>query len=632
MLQTIRDRAHGWFATIVFAILVVPFALWGVNWYVREQGEIVVAEVNGAEINLADFERVYQDHRRNMQMLEDASNVDTVALRQQVLGQMIDDRLLREHTRETGLRIGDQAMAGAIQSFEPFHRDGKFVRELYERRLRDMGLSPAGFEARMRDDMESEQLHQGISDTNFVTHSAVDTYQRLQAQRRDIVFTTVTAEPLKAEIEPGETDIENYYKANPARFTTPEAVRVAYVDLSAAGLADEVVVEETVLREFYDNQKADYETPEERSANHVLVHVAKDAKPDEAEAARKTAEDYLAQAKAGKSFEDIAMAHSDDTGSKAEGGATGFFRRGVMAPAFEEAVFAMQPGELRGPIRTEFGWHVVRLNEVKPAVTKSFEEARAEVEKSYRQTKAEELFYEKADVLTTLTYENADSLEPAAEALGLGIKESEFFARSGGAELFANPKVLEAAFTAEVLTERLNSQPIAIDATHTMVLRLAEHRPAALKPLDEVHGEAKTLVIAEVAKRKAAERGATLLDRLRGGETRDALTQAEHLTWTEKKGAGRNDPEVSRAIVRTAFSLLPAGSGGVVYGGVAVGTGDYAVVGVLGISDPVTKEIAERERKLARQQLFNHYANNDWRDYLAALKAQAKIKTYPDRL
>ncbi|MGQ0656761.1 MAG: SurA N-terminal domain-containing protein [Chromatiales bacterium] len=633
MLQTIRDRAHGWFATIVFAILVVPFALWGINWYVRERGEIAVAEVNGTEIQMAEFERAYQDYRRNMQAMQaDISKLEAALLKRHVLEQMIDDRLLRENTHKTGLRISDGTVAGAIQSFAPFQREGKFARSLYENRLRDMGLSPSGFEARMRDDMEAEQLHQGISDTNFVTSAAVDALERLKGQRRDVVFATVAAEPLKIEVQPSDTDIEAYHRANAARFTIPEAVRVAYLELAADDLTDEVTVDETALKEYYENHRADYETPEERSANHILVHVEKDAKPEEAEAARQKAEQYLAEAKAGKSFEEIATAHSDDVGSKAEGGKTGFFRRGVMAPAFEEAAFSMQPGELRGPIRTEFGWHVIRLNEIKPAVVKSFGEAHADVEKAYRQRKAEELFYERADQLSTLTYENADSLDPAAKALNLTVKESGFFPRSGGDELFANPKVVEAAFSPEVLNERLNSQPVEIAPTQTIVLRVAEHRPAALRPLKEVREEVRALVVAEMAKRKAEERGAALLERLRNGEPRDALAHDEQLAWTEKKGITRDDPDISRAIARTAFSLVPAKPEEVMYGGVSVGTGDYALVGVLKASDPDLTKIGDAERKLSREQLFTSYANNDWRDYLAALKAAARIETHPDRL
>ena len=447
-----------------------------------------------------------------------------------------------------------------------------------------------------------------------------------------MVFATVAAEPLKAQIQPTDAEVEAYYKENSSRFMIPELIKVAYLELSAAELTKDIAADEAALKEYFESHKSSYITPEERSANHILVHVEKDAKPEEVEAALRKAEEYLTEAKSGKSFEEIAMAHSDDIGSKSEGGKTGFFRRGVMAKEFEEAAFSMHPGELRGPIRTEFGWHVIRLNEVKPEVVKAFADARAEVEQAYREAEAEKLFFERADQLSTLTYENSDSLEPAAKALGLTVKESDFFPRSGGKDLWADPKVLEVAYSAEVLNERLNSQPIEIGPTQTLVLRVAEHKPATLRPLVEVRDEVVQLVIAETAKRQSAERGKILMERLQKGETREALAQAEQLTWTEAKGATREDTTLSRAIARTAFRLAPAKAGEATYGGVSVGTGDFIIVGVLGIRDPDVSKMQEDKRKQLREELFATYANNDWRDYLSGLKVKAQINTYADNL
>lgn len=634
MLQNIRDRAQGWFATVVFGLLLIPFALWGVNWYVRERSEVVVAKVNGTKIRLQEYERAYQEQRRYMQsLLGGESRLDSEDLKQQTIDKLIGDRLLETATRQRGLRIGDGDLVGAIQLFPAFQKDGKFVPQLYENRLRDLGLSPAGFEERMRVDLATEQLHQGISETNFVTQAAVEAVEKLKEQRRDIVYATIAAEPLKSQITPTEAEIEDYYQHNSSRFMSPEMVKLAYVELSADELARQVVVDEQALKDYYETHKATYSTPEERSANHILVHVKKDAKPEEVEAARKLAEGYLNEAKSGRSFEEIAMQKSDDVGSKAEGGKTGFFPRGVMAKEFEDAAFSMQPGELRGPIRTEFGWHVIRLNEIKAASSKTFEEARADVEAAVRKEKAEKQFFDEADQLSTLTYENSDSLEPAAKALNLNVKETDFLTRTGGKGLFANPKVVEAAFSSEVITEHLNSQPVEIGPTHVLVLRLVEHRPSALRPLADVRAEVAALVTAELAKRKAEERGKALLERLARGEGRDALAGAEQLAWTEVKGATReDDTKLSRAVGRLAFRIPYTKQGEVRYDGLSLGTGDYVIVGVTGVGEPDLSKPNEEERKAEREALFADYANNDWRDYLAALKAGAKISTYTDKL
>jgi peptidyl-prolyl cis-trans isomerase D len=634
VLQSIRDRAQGWFATVVFGLLLIPFALWGVNWYVRERSEVVVAKVNGTKIRLQEYERAYQEQRRYLQnLLSDPSLLEGTFLKQQTIDKVVNDRLLASATERHGLRIGDGDLVGAIQLFPAFQQDGKFVPQLYENRLRDLGLSPTGFEERMRVDLATEQLHQGVSDTNFVTQAAVEVVEKLKGQKRDVVFATVAAEPLKSQIVPTDAEIEDYYQRNSARFMSPEMVKLAYVELSAEELGKRVAVEEQALKDYYESNKATYSTPEERSANHILVHVKEDAKPEEVEAARKLAEGYLNEAKAGKSFEDIAMQNSDDVGSKAEGGKTGFFPRGVMAKEFDEAAFSMQPGELRGPVRTEFGWHVIRLNEIKPASSKTFEEARADVEAAVRKEQAEKKFFDLADQLSTLTYENSDSLEPAAKALELTVKETDFVARTGGQGLFGNPKVLETAFSGEVVTERLNSQPVEISPTHTIVMRLLEHKPSALRALPEVRTEVVTLVTAEIAKRKAEERGKALLERLVKGEEREALAQSEQLAWTEVKGATRDDDtKLGRAVGRLAFRIPYATPGEARYDGLSLGTGDYVIVGITGVSEPDLSKPDEEKRKVERESLFANYANNDWRDYLAALKADAKITTYTDKL
>jgi peptidyl-prolyl cis-trans isomerase D len=635
VLQSIRDRAQGWFATVVFGILIIPFTLWGINWYVTHRNDVVVAKVNGAKISLGDYEAAMKEQRRYLQSLGASTrDIDQGLLRQQTIDKLVNDELLKEARDDRKLRIGNQDLAAAIQTFPAFQKAGKFDLNLYDARLRELGLSPAGFEERMRGDLAIEQLRQGISDTNFVTQAAVDGVQKLRGQKRDVSYATIAVEPLKAGITPTDADIEAYYKANEKRFMSPEQVKIAYLELSADMLAKSLTVDEQALQDYYETHKATtYTTPEERSANHILVHVPKDAKPEEAEKARKTAEEYYNEAKGGKDFEKIAMEKSDDVGSKAEGGKTGFFRRGVMAKEFDEAVFSMQPGELRGPIRTEFGWHVIRLNEIKKEAVKSFSEARADVEAAVRKEQAEKLYFEKADQLSTLTYENSDSLEPAAKALGLTITESDFFPRSGGKELLANANVIDMAFSSEVLNERLNSQPVEIGPTHTLVLRMVEHKPEALRPLAEVRDEVVKLTIDQLARGKAEELGKQYLERLQKGEPRDAIAQAGSFSWTDVKGATRDDDtKLSRAVARLAFRTTPSKDGETAYNGLSVGAGDYVLVAVTGLSDGDAGKADDPARKTVSDQMFASYANNDWRDFLADLKSKAKVTTFTDRL
>ncbi|HTT07811.1 MAG TPA: SurA N-terminal domain-containing protein [Gammaproteobacteria bacterium] len=639
MLQNIRDRAQGWFAAVLFGFLVLTFAVWGINFYLRAEGEVVVAKVNGQDIKLKQFERYYYDYRQHLQATQGGNarvnEMDPAQLRPQALQQMIESELLKQAASNAHLHVGDEQLALAIRQMAVFQRDSRFANDMYQQRLRDLGLSTTGFEEQMRSDLVMGQLQQGLAATEFVTQSELNGVMALKTQKRDLIYTMLTTEDVRKAIVPTDAELEAYYKAHGDHYMKPETVRIAYIDLDAEELAKAVAVDETQLKEYYEAHKVSYTTPEQRSVSHLTLHLARDAKPEEIEAAREKAQALLAEARAGKSFEDIAAAHEKDPGFKGEGGKTGFFRRGVMGKEYDEIAFKLKPGELGGPVRVDAGFQILRLDEIKPELARSFDEARADVEKAYRQEQAEKKYYELADQLSTLTYENADSLAPAAKALGLTVQESGALTRNPQPDqrgVLANPKVLEAAFSPEVLREGLNSKAIEILTTHSVVLRVVEHQPAAPRPLSEVRQEVTEAMIDDIARHKVMERGQALLGRLNEGEDRNAMAKSENLKWTEVKGAGRVDPDVNRAVARAAFKLAPPAAGQTAYTGVELGTGEYAVVGVSGVEEGNADKVPETDRKQTRLQLLDVLAQQDWKDYVAALKARAKVQTYPDKL
>jgi peptidyl-prolyl cis-trans isomerase D len=638
MLQSIRDRAQGWFAALLFGFLVLTFAVWGINFYLRGEGEVVVAKVNRQDIKLKEFERYYYNYRQQLQATLGGNarlnEMDPAQLRPQALQQMIESELLKQAARDAHLHVGDGQLAMSIQQIPVFQRDGRFATDLYQQRLHDLGLSTTGFEEQMRGDLVIGQLQQGLSATEFVTDNELNRITALKTQKRNLVYMTLTTEAARKSIAPTDAELEAYYQTHGDHFMKPETVRIAYLDLDAEELAKAVTVDEVQLKEYYDAHKVSYTTPEERSVTHLTLHLAKDAKPEEIKVASAKAEALLAEAKAGKSFEDIAAAHDKDPGFKGEGGKTGFFRRGVMSKEFDNAAFNLKPGELGGPVRVDAGFQVLRLDEIKPESVRSFDSARAEVDKAYRQEQAEKRYYELADQLSTLTYENSDSLEPAAKALGLTVQESGALTRTPPPDqhdLLASSKVLEAAFSAEVLNEGLNSKAIEISSTHSMVLRVVEHQAAAPRPLADVRQEVTEAMINDTVSHKVKERGQTLLERLNKGEDRNALAQSENLKWTEVKDAGRGDTNVNRALARAAFKLAPS-AGHTAYTGVELGTGEYAIIGVGEIQEGDAEKAPELDRKQTRQQLLDTWAQQDWKDYVAALKAQAKVQIYTDRL
>jgi peptidyl-prolyl cis-trans isomerase D len=305
-----------------------------------------------------------------------------------------------------------------------------------------------------------------------------------------------------------------------------------------------------------------------------------------------------------------------------------------MEPAFDEALFSMKTGETSDPIRTTFGFHVIQLKEIKAGGTKSFEEVRGEVERTYRHEQAERVFFEQAEQLANLTFENPDTLGVASKALDLEIKESDYLSRSGEeGRITANPKVIEAAFSPEVLEERRNSEPLEIESDHLVVVRVQEHKPAEPRKLEEVRDEIINKLKLERAKSALEERGRKLLERLKAGEDRLALAKQEGFEWQEAKGVDQEGAgSVNRTILRTAFKLGRVSDGKPIYSGVPMGTGDYALVTVLKVQDPDPQTVEEKLRKETRDQLLASLSTREWQDFMTELRNRAQIQIHSDKL
>ncbi len=635
MLQGIRDRAQGWLAGIIVALICIPFALWGINEYFNIAGSVSVAQVDGEEVSLQEFQRAYQQYRQQIQSLLGTSvnQLNEEALKRQTLNQIIDARLLQQLGLRAGLRISDEQIALTIRSLEGFQREGAFAKDLYERQIQALGFTSVAFEEQLRLDMLNEQLRQGIVDTVFVTPEELARMMRLKGQKRDIGYAVLAAEPVKSSMQVTDQEIENYYNERPQAFMTPERVRIAYLDLSLDERAKQVAVDEQVLRSYYETHLANYTVAEQRNASYIVVEVPKEAKQEAVEAARKEAAGLAERARQGGSFESLVKEPLKKEGLKREAGETGFLSKGAMEPAFDEAVFSMRVGEISDPIRTAFGYHVIQLKEIKAGGTKPFLEVRDELERAYRLEEAERVFFEQAEQLANLSFEHPDTLEVAGKALGLEIKESNYLSRGGGGSgITANAKVIEAAFSPEVLEAGNNSEPLELDEDHLVVLRVKEHKPAERSTLEEVRNEIIDKLKSERAKSALEERGEKLLERLKAGEDRMALAKQEGFEWQEAKGVDQEAGNVTRAILRAAFRLGRVTNGKPLYSGVPMGTGDYALVAVLSVQDADPQTVDEKIRKETRNQLLGSLSISEWRDFMTELRNRAEIQIYSDKL
>lgn len=637
MLHFIRERAQGWLAYGIVILIIIPFALWGVNQYFSGAGEVTVAKVDGAEIQQRELQRAYLQQRRQMQqMLGDRFNPEQFpekVMKREVLEGMVRDRLLIQVARDAGFWIGDAQLAQAIRSTSAFQGENGFSKEQYERTLRAQGMNPSYFEARMRRSMLSGQLKAGVAGSAFLTGRELDTVLRLKKQRRDIGYLVLPLERFLADVEAGDEEVERYYQDHKERYVVPERVKVAYLELDLEEMREGIEVSEETLRQTYEERAEQFSSPEERRVRHILIEVPRDG-GDEAEAAAKAeAERLLARLDEGAAFAELAREHSDDPGSAEEGGDLGFMGKGVMDEAFEQAAFSLEPGEPGGPVRSAFGYHIIKVEEVRGGDVQPFEEVRDQLKQRVQRERAEARFYEQSEQLANLTYEQPDALEPAAEALGLTVQKTGYFDRSGGEGIASNQEVVKTAFSGEVLAEGFNSQPVELDTNHLVVLRVEDHRPERQQSLDEVRDRVAEAVRRQKASEAVRAAADTLAERLAGGEEPVAVADTEGLQWQRHEGLARSgEGEVPGPVRRTAFAVPRPAEGERTAQAVELASGDQAVVAVSRVVDGEPAEVPADERQKERRDLVRAEGRIAYESLLSYLRSRADVTIRADQL
>src|SRR5690606_31124530 len=394
--------------------------------------------------------------------------------------------LLEQRALDLGYRVSDATLAARVMSIPEFQVEGEFSKDRYIALLRSNGITEAQFEEDLRTDTLIRQLQSGVLDSAFVTPYELDRRYALQHQEREIDYVLIAANEFRDQIEVTDEDIERWYTEHQSEFMLPEKVDLQYIELTREHAAGAVEVTEAALREYYEQNKDKYQTPERRKARHILITIGDGL--DEA-AAEKKATELTERIKGGADFAQLAEEYSKDPGSAAQGGDLGWAERGMFVGPFEEALFSMSPGEVRGPVKTQFGYHIIQLEEIEHGEQRSFEDVRGELEAEYRKEQSEAFFYEQAEKLGDLAFESLTELDSVARAMGLPIKTATGVTREGGGELPSNPEIFEAAFSDDVLERGQNSPLIAVDDDRAIVLRVTNHVPAEPRPLAEVKDE-----------------------------------------------------------------------------------------------------------------------------------------------
>lgn len=627
MLQFIRDQAQGWVAWFIVGLISIPFALWGVNSYLTGPSDVVVATVNGEPIKQAEFQQSFKQYRDRMREMMgerfDPAMFEGLAVKQSVLDGLIDQKLLFTASNKLGQRISDRDINGLIQSTPAFQSEGSFDPERYRMMLARVGLTPVAYETQLRTDLLAQELTNNIQKSTLVTENSIDNVLRLEKQTRDIAYGVVAAQAQLEQVEVTEQEIRDFYDANKINYMAPERIAVDYIELSVVELAKVVEVDETSLQQFYVDNQDQFVGPEQRQASHILI-----------EGDEKEALELLATIKQrlddGEDFAVLAKEFSSDTGSAAEGGDLGFFQRGVMDPAFEEVVFSLSTiGDVSEPVKTEFGYHLIELTAIKVAEGQSYADARADIERVYRNQQAEELFYEQAELLADLSYENPDNLDVTAEELSLTIKTTDAFTRSGGTGIAANKKVIDIAFSEDVLNNELNSTVIELTKSHLLVLHKNNYIAASQLPFDSISPAIKEQLRFERARDMARQKGEAIMVQLKSGDSAETLF--EENSWHGAQQYSRTSSEVSNQVLQQAFSLSKP-SGDAQFTGFTASNGNYIVVKVTAVHDGNPSDASQEDRDGLKSYLARSNGASELQAFIDSLEYDADIEIYIENL
>jgi len=635
MLQLLRGKKSDLIVKIALVLITIGFSFFGIESYFIANIDTSVAKVGDTKVTQEEFrDRFNQYRQRMLQMMgaaADPSFLDRPEVKQQVLDQLVDEKVLLAANDKLGVQVTPESIRKEILGIPAFQSEGKFDADQYKMLLASQGMSPAGFEQRVREDLGVRELPQQVGSTVLITSDEVDAYLRLKDQRRDFRYVKLD-KPAPKSTDVADADIDAYYKAHTADFMVPERVSLDYIELEGSKLEVNLTPDDSVLKERYEKEKARYVTNEQRLASHILIKVGGKGGPDDQKQALAKAEDIEKQLKDGKKFDELAKQSSDDLGSKNQGGDLGLLDKGTTDEAFETALFALQKGEVSAPILTSEGYHVIDLRDIRPGKTRSFDEVKPELAKQYADSEKERVYAEKAGKLTDLTYQDPSSLEPAAKELGLKVEKTALFARTGGEGIAGNPAVAKAAFSDGVLVQNNNSDPIEIGPNHVVVVRIAEHKPSTPIPLDAVKDAVRGKILAERVSKEAKERADALFAELGKGQTLDQLAGTDKLKVEDQKGIGRDAANVDSMLVKSVFAMPRPAQGKPGSQLVDLGGDGYALVQLDAVTDSDPSTLDAKTKDAARNTLAQSIGAVVSREFIAALRKDTKIQKNVSRL
>jgi len=618
MLQAINDRIKGWLGIAVVILIGLPFALWGIQSYLDDAGPRYAAKVNNIEISQNEFERTVAIQR---QALTRRNNgilpVDEKTLREMTLTQLINQRLLENVTYENEYRISDSILSAKLK--QQFSLEGVFDRNLLEAAARSNGMTIPMYERSLRNELRLQQMESAITNSAFVTKGEANYLASLKDQTRDISVLTFNMDHFATDITVTADEIKQYYEANKQRFMLPEKVKVDYVELTSESLAENVAISEKQIAKMYEDYHASAAGREQREASHILISSSVDKV-----AAQNKIESIKKELEQGADFAELANKYSQDPGSAEQGGNLGWVSPGEMVKPFEQALFAMEKGTVSGIVESPFGFHIIKLNDVKSAEIVPLEVKRHEFEEELKSDSVASIFYDQSERLASIAYENPSSLDVVVDALALKTQTSNFFTRDTGDGITSNKKVRDIAFSPLVLEQGNNSDVIEITPTDVIVLRINEHVPASPIPLADVSSKIENILKAQSAHRLTLSAALDVKAKIESGMLVDTLIapgiKVENIEALKRSDDAKvSDPK----ILMDAFNLVPSSDEKPLVKEVELMTGDVALV----LLDKINAldSTSQDQQDLVRNEVLREKAIRDFTNTVYAIQKSATI-------
>ena len=626
MFETIRKYSKILMIPL-YGLIILGFVFSGVQGYrgIKASAD-AVAKVGSHSISQAEWDAAHADEVKRIRSTTpnaDPKLLDSPEARYATLERMVSEKVWQEVGQDTTRVVTDARLAREIEAIPAIaamrRADGSLDVEAYKALLKNNGLEPAQFDARVRNELLLRQNEQAFGRSAFATQAVTDTTLNAFFQRREVQLVYYKPADYLAKVKPTDAEIQSYYEANKGQFQSSESADIEYVVLNLEAVKNSLTVNEADLKTYYEQNAQRLAGKEERKASHILIAVAKDAAPDVREKAKAAAQALLVKARAKPdSFGDLARKNSQDSASATQGGDLGYFSKGSMVKQFEDAVFALKKGEISEVVESDFGYHIIKLADVKEPKQASFESVRDKLELEYKAQQAQRKFAEAAEVFSNAVYEQGDSLKPVADKLKLEIKQATGVlrkppAKSPGA-LF-QPRVLDAIFNADTIAKKQNTEALEVAPSTLLSARVIKHVPVRALALDEVRAQVHDKLALEQATalaKKAAQADLT------NWKAQSAVPKLPEAMVISRDGAPKVSSVVLDGVLRADTSTLP------VWVGIDMTSQGYALARITQVMP--RKEVDAQASQQDRAQFTQLLGRAEAQAYYQMLKLRYKVQ------